>query len=83
MMTALIKPPDSNSDSDDSDTSAYCKSNTNSTLKHSNGTNYTTNIKSKSLSLKSNDVMQAHSPNSQNYFSFSLPFCFILPQNAP
>ena len=52
MMTAMIKPSDSNFDSDISDTASHSKSHINPTSKQSKGNKYQPNIKSKILGLK-------------------------------
>ena len=58
MMTAMIKPSDSNPDSDNSATPPHTKSNTNHPLKLSNKIKYKPTLKSKILGLKSKDIMQ-------------------------
>ena len=53
MMTAMIKPSDSNTEIDDFDTAPHTKSNINHPLKHSINTQYKPNIKPKILGPKS------------------------------
>ena len=75
-MTAMIKPPYSNFNSDDCETPPHSKSNILSSLIYSNDNEYKTDIKSKNLSLKSEDTIQISSPKkppSINDVSLSYP----------
>ena len=60
-MTAMIKPFNSNSNSDDSDTSPHSKPNTITPRKHSNITKNKPNVKPKTLGLKSKEIMHRSS----------------------
>ena len=75
MMTAIIKPPVSNSNSYNSDTPPHSKCNINPTLKYSKGNKYKHNIKSKILSLTTKDIMQSFSrKKSLSYYNISLSY---------
>ena len=82
LMTALIKPPDSNTVSDDFHSPPRSKSNIDPTSKLPKGDRYKPNFESKILILKNKDTMQRSSPNKSPYsLSFSAISFFSSPQS--
>ena len=73
-MVGLNEYPDSNSNSDNSDTSSHSKTTITPSLKHFKANNQQPNVKSKMLSLKTKHSMQRSSPKkSFSFTNLSLP----------